>query len=122
MFIKEMKKFFWVDKKQDEKSEDYHRRVLALAESRNQSIKYRRNGGSDLGVTRLESDPTKTPLLTVDIQGIPRNWDGEDVASFLKAEKWTEVSIVNRRRAGKSSFRWTVKGKPPGSDKQGPWS
>lgn len=58
--------------KQDETSEEYHSRILTLAESRQQSVKYRRNGCNDLGVTKLESDPCKTPLLTVDIQGIPR--------------------------------------------------
>ena len=66
--------------------------------------------------------PAKHPCSPWTSKEFPGLWDGEDVASFLKAEKWTEVGIVNRRRAGKSFFRWTVKGKPPESDKQGPWS
>ena len=75
-----------------------------------------------MGVIKLAADPTKQPLLTVDVQGIPREWDGEDVVAFLQSEQWVDVVVLNRRRAGRSAFRWTVRGKPPLSNLGGPWS
>ena len=44
------------------------------------------------------------------------------MVSFLQSEQWVDVAIINRRRAGRSAFRWTVRGKPPLSNLGGPWS
>lgn len=112
----------WIERKPGEERDQYFVRVLQFADDRKQSVKYRKRGGNDLGVIKLAADPTKQHFLSVDVQGIPRDWDGEDVISFLQSEQWADVSVLNRRRAGRGVFRWTVKGKPPVTNLAGPWS
>ena len=112
----------WIERNQNETREDYYRRVVALAKGRTQSLKYRRNGGHDLGVIKKDTDPHRHAPLMVDIQGVPRTWDGEDITLFMTAQKWSDISVVNRRRVDKTTFRWTVKAKPPEAGAQGPWN
>lgn len=112
----------WLHREPLAEPEAYHLRILALAASRDQFAKCRRNGGRDLGLIKLSSDPAQRALFIADIQGIPPKWDGEDVCSFLQAEQWSDAAIVHRRRAGRGIFCWAIKAKPHPNQFSGPWS
>ena len=105
--LERQEEVWWIERKVGEDRDAYFTRVLTFADSRKQSLKYRKFGGNDLGVVKLAADPTRQPTHTVDVQGIPKNWDGEDVINFLKSEQWSDVAVLNRRRSGKGIFRWT---------------
>ena len=77
-------------------------------------------GGKDLGIRRLPSDQVHTTQTLVPILGIPTDWDCQDLNSFLVAQKWTDLEILQKKPLNRHCVRWVVKGLPPDSS-QGPW-
>ena len=110
----------WQARMENEDNDNYHRRILALARERRQGVKYRSGGGKDLGVKRLPSDQIQTRQTLVSILGVPPDWDCQDLSSFLEAQKWTDLEIIQKKPLNRRCVRWLVKGFPPDSS-QGPW-
>ena len=111
---------WWQTRMEGEDNDNYHRRVLAFAKERRQGVKYRSGGGKDLGIRRLPSDQVHTTQTLVSILGIPTDWDCQDLSSFLVAQKWTDLEILQKKPLNRHCVRWVVKGLPPDSS-QGPW-
>lgn len=113
--------FFWFGKKPSESPESYFRRCKVLASEREQPLVLRTGGGSDLGCLRKNTDSTECRPRVVDLWGIPRNWDAEEVCSLLSTLKWENGQVLSRKRFGKH-WSWRVKATPPkDSIEKGSW-
>ena len=110
----------WLKKEENEDSECYYRRALATATSRNQSLKIRAGGGSDLGVLRLETDCIPEGPIVVEAQ-TPRTWEQEDVATFFSDQGWQELRVFHRQKRNRNCAVWSLRGLPPSEEKLGPW-
>ena len=95
---------WWQTRMEGEDNDNYHRRVLAFAKERRQGVKYQ----------------VHTTQTLVSILGIPTDWDCQDLSSFLVAQKWTDLEILQKKPLNRHCVRWVVKGLPPDSS-QGPW-
>ena len=110
----------WLKKEDHEDAECYFRRALATANTRNQSLKIRAGGGSDLGVPRLDTDGVPNTPIVIEAQ-TPRPWESEDVQRFLSDQGWQELTVLSRRKRNKFHVLWTVRGLPPTEETCGPW-
>ena len=79
---------FWFEKKPSESSESYFRRCKVLASER--------GGGSDLDCLRKNTDSNECRPRVVDLWGIPRNGDAEEVCSLLSTLKWENGQVLSR--------------------------
>ena len=103
---------WWQTRLEGEDNDNYHRRVLAFAKERRQGVKYRSGGGKDLGIRPLPSDQVHTTQTLVSILAIPTDWDCQGLNSFLVAQKWTDLEILQKKPLNRHCVRWVV---------QGPW-
>ena len=70
----------WCDKHEGESHEDYHARCMALGKG----LKFRSGGGKDLGYILAPGETQPHRPQVVAVQGIPKDWDADDVVRFLE--------------------------------------
>jgi hypothetical protein len=104
----------WIEKQGKEDPEAYLARCLKEADSK--GLRFRSGGGRDLGYILPPGQQQQGPQV-VSVQGIPKDWDTEDVLSFLQSVAWESCSTLGRRSMGRNLVAWLVKGIPP-SDPQ----
>ena len=97
------KKVSWIQRNKQESDETYFRRVQQQAAKK--AIRFRSGGANDLGVDQDKADeePIKYHWK---VQGTPSSWDEADLSVFLEAQRWTDVRISYRRKAGKHKATW----------------
>ena len=94
---KRNEKVKWMPRPHEYDADNYLRSCLAEAKKREQSLKFRMGGGSDLGVLRLPTDTVPQRPTQIQVQGFPRSWDAPDVTNFLNEQGWQEVVPVTCR-------------------------
>lgn len=107
----------WCDKHEGESHEDYHARCMALGKG----LKFRSGGGKDLGYILAPGETQPHRPQVVAVQGIPKDWDADDVVRFLENVEWTQCCTLGRRNMGRSAVSWLVRGLPPASSPGGSW-
>lgn len=104
------KKVSWFTREKQESDETYFRRAQQQASKK--AIRFRAGGGNDLGVDQ-DSEADAPVRRHWKLQGTPSTWDEADLCSFLEKQKWTEVRIAHRRKAGKHKATWFLTSHSP---------
>eukprot|EP00438_Fugacium_kawagutii_P016850 Skav219682 [mRNA] locus=scaffold817:68613:71852:- [translate_table: standard] len=105
---------WWVLRNAQESDETYFRRVCKLQKDREeQPMLFRFGPGANLGFKKRAEDTVAAKVRLHTAQGIPRGWGNDDFEHFLTAQKWTEVSELNRKRNC-----WTCLAKAPSDSSQ----
>ena len=90
----------WLPKEKSGEAEHYLRSSLEFARSRQQGLKFRMGGGSDLGlgVVANKQDTLDAKPLVLDATGVPLSWDGTALRSFMTDQGWQGVDFFPEKR------------------------
>ena len=89
----------WLPKEKSGEAEHYLRSSLEFARSRQQGLKFRMGGGSDLGlgVVANKQDTLDAKPLVLDATGVPLSWDGTALRSFMTDQGWQGVVFFQKK-------------------------
>jgi len=102
----------WAQRSKNAEADQCFASVFAGAQQRQQGLRCRTGGGSDLGMLQLSTDPEENKPMAIDVLGVPAFWDGTDVAKFLEDQGWSSLQVLTRKRLEGRKFKWVLKGMP----------
>ncbi|CAE7235838.1 ATL39, partial [Symbiodinium sp. CCMP2456] len=81
----------WLARHDKESDEDYKARVDLVASQRSQGIVCRKGGASDLGFIAVATDRAPDKPVVLELSGLPKDWQEEELTQLLNLEGWTQV-------------------------------
>ena len=111
----------WVTKDKNTSSEQYFREVFAQASEKKLPLVFRRGGASNLGLPCAAETSNADGRMMVTVNGVPKQWEAEELAQFMMLQKWTDCKIITCRTRRKQK-QWLLQAKPPADlANQGMW-
>ena len=115
-------KIWWMKRQESEAHSDYYKRILDFASTRSQSPVFRKGLGNHLGVPLLPGDQPLNRNRNIQISGVPKGWQAEELRDLLLQQKWSNIAIHRPVRKRRQVF-WNARATPPASvSNQAAWS
>lgn len=98
--------FCWLPPEQGEAHDTYVTRAQSLMQGRSQALCFRKGLGSDLGYLRKDSDAREPKMRFVEISGVPRTWQAEELSELLESQTWTNISLQAQEQTAGVDRQW----------------
>ena len=120
--LQDQPKIWWMKRQESEAHSDYYKRILDFASTRSQSPVFRKGLGNDLGVPLLPGDQPLNRTRNIQISGVLKGWQAEELRDLLLQQKWSNIEIHRPVRKRRQVF-WNARATPPASvSNQAAWS